>query len=77
MYGVAELVDIVVQQLPVDLIWTHVLGVLIGQADGKVFVPERAVIALDRFEMVIERDDRRYGWNVWLRPAHRDEEASS
>lgn len=57
---------------PGDLLWTHILGVLLGQAEGQVFVPTQAVVACERFALEIEADLARDGWFVRLIPAQID-----
>lgn len=57
---------------PDDLVWTHILGVLIGQADGEVFVPQAAVVAVEQFDLEIEGSLERDGWYVRLKPRLND-----
>lgn len=53
-----------------------ILSVLVGQADGQVFIPDSALVALDRFQLTVQRDDVRGGYVVRIEPNVVDGEQS-
>jgi hypothetical protein len=44
-----------------------IIGVLLGQHDGRAFLSDVAVDAIARGEVVVWRDEERNGWNVEVR----------
>jgi hypothetical protein len=57
-----------------DIDVPEIVAALVGQHDGKVFIPREAVIVVQRMRLHIEEshDLAKDGWYVWLEPEHND-----
>jgi hypothetical protein len=50
----------------------HIVAVILGQQDGRMFVSDAALEAVQSMGLRVERDDARGGYVVSLEPAQRD-----
>lgn len=53
-------------QAPDEITWLNALGVLIGQADGEVFIPHSAIVAIKPYRLEIEKSLIKDGWYLRL-----------
>lgn len=52
-------------------LWLY-LAVLVGQADGEVFIPDAALATAEKTQIMFRQDVERGGYYLSLAPAHVD-----